>query len=194
MINAIWYFMIIVGIVYSLINNNVKMVNDLILNTTSSTISTMLPYFANLLFFSGLLEIVSNNGMLDAFSRRIKFFTGFLFKDLDQDSDAIKYISGNIAANILGLGSAATPFGLKAMKELQNISNDKYKATKEMITLLLINTSGLTLIPTTIIAIREGYNSNFVVELIPIIIMSTILTTIFAVVIDALFKYKFKNS
>ncbi len=185
--------MIITGILYSLINNNVKMVNDLILNTTSSTITTMIPYFANLLFFSGLLEIISNNGMLDAFSRRIRFFTKFLFKDLDPDSDAIKYISGNIAANILGLGSAATPFGLKAMKELQDNNRDKSRATKEMITLLLINTSGLTLIPTTIIAIREGYNSNFIVELIPIIIISTMLTTLFAIVIDTIFKYKYKN-
>ncbi len=185
--------MIITGIVYSLINNNVKMVNDLVLNSTTTTISNMVPYFANLLFFSGILEIISNNGMLDSFSRRIRFFTKFLFKDLDQDSDAIKYISGNIAANILGLGSAATPFGLKAMKELQNRNDDNQKATKEMITLLLINTSGLTLIPTTIISIRESYHSNYVVELIPTIILSTIMTTVFAIIVDMIFKYKYKN-
>ncbi len=185
--------MIITGILYSLVNNNVRMVNDIILGTTTDTIRTMIPYFANLLFFSGILEIISNNGMLDAFSRRIRFFTKFLFKDLQPDSDAVKYISGNIAANILGLGSAATPFGLKAMKELQNRNSDKSRASKEMITLLLINTSGLTLIPTTIIAVRESYHSNFVVELIPIIIMSTILTTIFAVVVDTIFKYRYRN-
>ncbi len=182
--------MITVGILYSIVNNNVKMVNDLILNTTSDTIVTMMPYFANLLFFSGLLEIVNKNGMLDSFSRRIRVITKFLFKDLDQDSDEIKYISGNIAANILGLGSAATPFGLKAMKELQKKNNDKSSATKEMITLLLINTSGLTLIPTTIITIREGYNANIVLELIPIIVLSTTLTTLFAISVDIVFKLK----
>ena len=110
-----------------------------------------------------------------------------IFKDIPKDHEALSYISSNIAANMLGIGSAATPFGLKAMQSLQKLNNNKQIASKRMITFIVLNTSGFTLIPTTIISIRNMYNSINPSIVVITIILATLTSTFFAIIIDKLF-------
>ena len=99
----------------------------------------------------GLMNIAKNSGLLDKLSKKISPILKFLFPEIPKNHESLNYISSNIIANMFGLGNAATPFGLKAMKSLQKLNKNKDIASRSMITFLVINTSGVTIIPTTII-------------------------------------------
>ena len=137
------------------------------------------------MFWSGILEISKKGGFLTFITNIIKRIIKPLFKGAS--NEALEYISGNISANILGLGSAATPFGLKAMEELQK-QNNTDKASKNMITLLILNTAGVTLIPTSILSIRRMYGSNVGTKIIPYVIVLSISTMVIALIIDRIFR------
>lgn len=191
MINIIWSILLIIGIVYTALFNNVKLLNELILNTPGEAVAFFIGLASLIIFWSGILNISKESGLLDFFTKKITFITRFLFPEL-KDELALKYISGNIIANILGLGAAATPFGLKAMSRLQELNESKEVANKTMITLLVVNTSGLTLIPTTIIYIRNSYQASITTEIISFIILSTFITTICAIALDKIFRRHYK--
>src|SRR5699024_5532787 len=114
-----------------------------------------------------------------------------LFPEIPKDHPAIGYILSNITANIFGLGSAATPIGLKAMEEMKKLSKS-HVASRSMITFLALNTSSLTLIPTTVIAIRMQYGSTSPTEIVGTTIIATVASTIAAIIFDRLF-YFFDN-
>ena len=105
-----------------------------------------------------------------------------------KDKEAKKYISSNIAANIFGLGFAATPSGLKAMKRLKEISKEEHTASDEMVTFLVLNTAGVTLLPTTVMAIRQSYGSINPVDFLPLAIIGTICSCIGGLILDYLFR------
>ena len=107
-----------------------------------------------------------------------------LYKNLDPNSDAMKYISMNMVANMLSMGSAATPFGLKAMDELVKLNNNSDRASNEMITFLVINSSGLCIIPTTLLSIRNQYGSENTTIIIPWIILVSFICTACALLLD----------
>src|SRR5699024_2697163 len=111
-----------------------------------------------------------------------------LFPELPKDHPAIGYILTNFTANIFGLGSAATPIGLKAMEEMKKLSKSNV-ASRSMITFLALNTSSLTLIPTTVIAIRMQYGSSEPTAIVGTTILATITSTIAAILFDRLFYY-----
>ena len=113
-----------------------------------------------------------------------------LFPSVPKDHESLGYIASNIAINMAGLGSAATPFGLKAMDKLQELNPDKKKATPAMITFLVLNTSGVTIIPTTIISLRLAYGSVNPTMVIPTCILATMCSTIGGLTIDYLIRRK----
>lgn len=189
MINIIWLFLLIIGIIFSLCTNNLEALNDTILGVPEKTLGLFISLFLMLVFWNGILEIAKDSGLLSFLGKGIKKIIKPLFPSIPKDHVVLDYISFNVAANILGLGNAATPMGLKAMQELKKISNSDI-ASKEMITLLILNTSGLTLIPTTILALRRKYNAGITVQLIPYIILMSFITTVVALFIDYLFRRK----
>ncbi len=174
----------IIGIIYSVFTNRYEDVSNSILKSPVSSFYLFIELYSLLIFWGGILEIMKDNGLLKALSKLIIKIIHPLFKRLDKDSLALQYISMNIIANMLSMGSAATPFGLKAMKELQNNSNNKEEATPEMITFLLINTSGVCLIPTTIIGLRTSFNSANPVAIIPLMIVISLIVTSCAIILD----------
>lgn len=192
MIQYIWAFMIIVGIVFSFFNGTTDKVVDVILDSPKTTFNLIIEIGVMMVFFSGILGIAKDGGLLKSINKITKKIIKPLFKDLDENSDAFLYITGNISANLLGLGSAATPMGLRAMEELNKNNENKTRATKEMITLLIINTSGFTLIPTSLIAIRRAYNAQITTQIIPYVIIASLITTALALVVDYLFR-RFKK-
>lgn len=176
MINKIWFFLIVIGLIYSLITNNKEM-SDIILNSSFNAYDILLSLAPLIVLWSGIMNIASKSGLLYKFSKLLKPFLKNIMPSVKNDK-ALEYISSNIAANMLGLGSVATPAGLKAIKELDKENKNRGVASDAMITFLVLNTSGVTLIPTTIISLRMMYGSsdatNILIPCIIIAFMSTI--------------------
>ena len=113
-----------------------------------------------------------------------------LFKNVDKNSDAMRYISLNISANLMGLGNAATPLGLNAMKELKSINHNKNEATDDMVMFVVLNTASLQLIPTTLCAYRSKYGSYAPFEIIPCVWLTSVVALTVAVIVAKLFFLK----
>lgn len=184
MINKIWAFFIIVGILFSVITNNLSTLNSEILNSAKVTLNMLFEIFPIMALWLGLMNIAKESGLLFKISKAISPLLSKLFPDIPKGHESIGYIASNIIINVFGLGSAATPFGLKAMKSLQELNPKKDTASKSMITFLVINTGGVTLVPTTIIALRMLYNSTNPTEIVWPCIIATVISSICAVILD----------
>ena len=182
MINKIWAFFIIVGILFSVITNNLSTLNSEILNSAKVTLNMLLEIFPIMALWLGLMNIAKESGLLFKISKAISPLLSKLFPDIPKGHESIGYIASNIIINVFGLGSAATPFGLKAMKSLQELNPKKDTASKSMITFLVINTGGVTLVPT--IALRMLYNSTNPTEIVWPCIIATVISSICAVILD----------
>lgn len=175
MINIIWFLLISIGICYSFFTGNQKM-GDIILDSSYSAYELILSIGPLIVLWSGIMNIASKSGLLRKFSNLLNPFLKKLLPSV-KNPKALEYISSNIAANMLGLGSVATPAGLKAMKELDRENPNKGVATEGMITFLVLNTSGVTIIPMTVIALRKAYGSiNPTAIILPSIIATTVST------------------
>lgn len=184
MVGYIWAFLIGVGIVFSLLTGNIEVINNSILTNVNEALDLILNIMPIIVLWTGLLKIAEESGLLKKFADLLKPFLSLLFPGIPKDNLALGYISSNIAANMLGLGSAATPAGLKAMNELQKINEHKDTASTEMVTFLVLNTAGVTLIPTTILALRTAYNSNNASEIILPAILATASSFVAGVTLD----------
>jgi len=148
------------------------------------TLNMIFEIFPIMALWLGIMNIAKDSGLLEKISRAISPYLSKLFPDIPKNHESIGYIASNIIINVFGLGSAATPFGLKAMKSLQEINDKKDTASKSMITFLVINTAGVTLVPTTIIALRMLYKSANPTEIVFPCIIATVLSSICAVILD----------
>lgn len=187
MINKIWFSFIFIGITYGFISGNISAVNEEIITSAKKSLDIFISIFPVIVLWLGIMTIASDSGLLNKISNILYPILGKIFKDIPKNHESLGYISSNIAANILGLGSAATPFGLKAMKSLQELNDNKDTASHSMITFLLLNTSGLTLVPTTVISIRMLYKSINPTSIITSTILATLISTISAIILDKIF-------
>ena len=184
MISILWTFLIIIGILYSLITGNIEVINNSILTNAGKALDLILSLLPTIVLWSGIMKIAEDAGVLTKFASFLKPILSKLFPSVPSNHPSLGYIASNIAANMLGLGSAATPFGLKAMSELQKINSKKDTASNAMITFLVLNTAGVTIIPTTIIALRLAYGSSSPTAIIAPAVISTSCSCISAIVID----------
>ena len=181
MMNKIWCFMILAGLIVSSFNGKITTLSDTILSSSKEAVELCILMFGIVGLWSGLMNIALSLGITTQLQKLLTPFLTFLFPNL-KNQKAKEYISTNIVANILGLGWAATPSGLKAMEELQKDNPDKNTATNEMCSFLILNISSLQLIPINIIAYRSQYGSvNPSKILIPGLI-ATLGSTIVAVI------------
>lgn len=175
MINFIWLFLLGGGILYSFISGNG--VSDIILNSGSDTYDLLLHLGPLIVLWSGVLNIANKSGLLKVFTNILRPFLNKLLPSIKGEK-AKEFVSLNIAANMLGLGSVATPSGLKAMEEMQKENKVKDTASEGMISFLVLNTSGVTIIPMSVIALRMMYESSNVMGIvIPSIIATTVSST-----------------
>ena len=193
MINKVWGTLISIGIIYALFTNRLGVINNTILESSKISLDMLFKIFPVLALWMGLTKIAEDSGLLKSISNKISFILKKIFKEIPKGHESLGYISSNIVANIFGLGSAATPFGIKAMESMQKLNKKKDTATNSMITFLLINTCGLTLIPTTIISLRLMYNSNNPSSIVLPCLISTTLSTIFGLIINSIFKRRYKD-
>ena len=166
MINKIWGFFIIVGIAFGLLTGNVKIINEQILKSGKTALEMIMQILPVMALWLGIMRIAKESGLLDKFSTLLSPLLTKIFPEIPKNHQDFSYIGSNIVANLFGLGNAATPFGLKAMQELQDLNYNKKVASRSMITFLVLNTSGLTLIPTTVISLRIMYNSSNPTEIV----------------------------
>lgn len=184
MINYIWGSFIIIGIVFSFVTGNISGINNEIIGSGSKSLELFMSMFPLMIVWSGIMNICKDAGILDMLARGMRPLFKIIFPELDSDDEALSYIASNLTINMLGIHNASTPFGLKAMELLQKKNKDKQRATRSMITFLVLNTSGVTLIATDVIAVRSLYNSvNPTFILLPTIII-TITNTVFALLFD----------
>lgn len=191
MINYIWAGMAIIGIIYAAINGTMESVNEAIFESASDAVTLAISLISVLVFWLGIMNIAEKANVLNWLAKLFKPIITRLFPDIPEDHPAVGYILSNITANLFGLGNAATPMGIKAMEEMKKLSGTT-SASRSMITFLAINTSGLTLIPTTVIAIRMQFNSVSPTEIVGTTIIATVISTISALIVDRLFYYKSK--
>lgn len=187
MINKIWFILVVIGIVFGFINS--KDMSEVILNSSSECYKMVITLGPLIVLWSGLMNIAEKSNLLEKFSLLLKPLFRKLFPDVRNDK-AITYISSNVAANMLGLGSAATPFGLKAMKELNKDNKKEGVASDAMITFLVLNTSGVTLIPISVIALRMMHNSINPTNIILPSIIATSISTIAGLTLDYFIRRK----
>ncbi len=184
MINKIWAGFIIVGVIYAFFNGNIEVINNEILQCTKTSLDLTIQIFPVMALWLGVMKIAEVSGLLSKLSSMISPILGHLFPELPKNHESISLIASNIISNMMGLGSAATPFGLKAMKSLQSLNNKKDTATRSMITFLVLNTSGVTIIPTTIISMRLLYGSLSPTEIVLPCIIATLSSTTFGLLLD----------
>ncbi|MBR1413091.1 MAG: spore maturation protein [Bacilli bacterium] len=184
MVSIIWVFLIVAGIVYGFFTGNIETINSSILTNAKSGLDLIMQILPMLVLWSGLMQIAEDSGLLNKFSNLLYPLLSKLFPSLPKDNPALGYVASNIAANAIGLGSAATPFGLKAMQCMQELNEKKDTATDAMITFLILNTSGVTIIPTTIIAMRSSYESLMPTEIIVTSLIATVCSSFFGLLLD----------
>src|SRR5690625_7651384 len=165
MVNLIWSFMAIIGIVYAMINGTMDQVNKALFESASEAVTLSIGLISILVFWLGIMKIADKAGILSALAKLFRPLIVKLFPDIPPDHPAIGYILSNVTANLFGLGNAATPMVIKSMEQMKQLSGSD-TASRSMITFLALNTSGLTLIPTTVIAIRMQYNSVSPTEIV----------------------------
>lgn len=186
MINYIWGVFIILGITYSIINKDPNLTNNLLTSgkTSIDMILTILPLMC---LWLGITKIAQASSLLTLVSKKLSNVVRIIFPEIPKDHPAIGYISSNIVMNMLGLGNAATPFGIKAMEKLKELNQNKDVASRSMITFLVINTSSVTIIPTTVISLRLLHGSIDASEIIPVTILTTFISTFIALILDRIF-------
>lgn len=187
MINYIFGIFIIIGVIYSFITGNIKAVNESFLSSGSIAIEMLLKMVPLLCLWLGVMKIAEKSGLLTKVSKIFSKVLHPLFPELKKGGDAISYIASNLVMNMLGLGNAATPFGLKAFECMQKDNPKKDTATRSMITFLVINTASVTLIPTTVISFRMLNNSKNPTEIVGACLIATVLSCIFGIIMDRVF-------
>lgn len=187
MINFIFTFFLLVGIVYSFFTGNVLSVNESLIQSGEVAISMVLKIIPLLCLWLGVMKIASLSGLLSKLSLLFAKIIGPLFPEVEKGDEVLTYIATNIVMNIFGLGNAATPFGLKAFQLLQERNPKKEEASRSMITLLVMNTASVTLIPTTVISFRRLYHSINPTEILIPCMIATILSCLLGLVVDRIF-------
>jgi len=192
MINKLWIFFIISGAIYLIINGKADILNAEILSSGKITLDLVLQIFPLLALWLGLMNIAKKSGLLNKASQFIYPVLSKIFPEVPKGHESLSLISSNIISNMFGLGNAATPFGLKAMESLQTLNKEKDTASRSMITFLVINTCGITLVPTTIISLRMMHDSTDPTNIvIPCMIVSTV-SLLCGLIIDRIFSRRYK--
>jgi spore maturation protein A len=189
MVNIIWAFMAIIGIVYAMFNGTMEEVNQALFESADDAVMLSIGLISVLVFWLGLMKVAERAGLLRILTKLFRPLVSRLFPEIPRDHPAMGYILSNITANLFGLGNAATPMGIKAMEEMKRLSNSDH-ASRSMITFLAINTSSVTLIPTTVIAIRMKYESGAPTEIVGTTIIATFISSLGAIVVDRIFHYR----
>lgn len=193
MINYIWLIMIISGIFLAGLRGQPEIITQSAFEAAQSAVKYSLELIGIMSLWLGLMKVAEEAGLVKALAKALRPFTRWLFPSLPQNHPAIGSILMNFSANLLGLGNAATPFGLKAMQELQELNQNKEEASDAMCTFLAMNTSNITLIPATIIGIRLAAGSANPTEIVGTTLFATTIGFTVALCTDRIMQRFYKK-
>ena len=179
--NYIWLALMAISLVVGAINGQLEAVTKAAVEYAGVAVDISLGLIGIMAFWLGIMKIAEEGGIIRLLSRAIRPIAKFLFPDIPPDHPAIGTMLMNIIANWLGLGNAATPLGLKAMKELQKLNKSNDTATNAMVVFLALNTASITFIPMTVIAVRSKLGSSNPFEIISTAVFASTCATIAAV-------------
>lgn len=182
MINYLWGFMIVVGVVVGIINGKIGEVSSTAISSSKDAVTLCIAMLGVMALWMGLMQVAKASGIIDKLTKGLLPVIRLLFPGIPKGHVANEYIASNMIANILGLGWAATPMGLKAMKELRILNKDSEYASTDMCTFLIVNISSLQLIPVNIIAYRSQYQSVSPTEILGAALIATTISTIAGVI------------
>ena len=160
MLNIIWPVFIIIAVIYAFFTGNIEKVSNGIFESAESAVQLTITFFGTICLWNGIMEIAKRTSLMQKLTKVLSPLIRFLFPELKKGSIAYQEISMNVVANLLGLGNAATPLGLKAMKTMQKENPHKDTLTNSMAMFIVINTASIQLIPTNVIAIRSSLGSS----------------------------------
>lgn len=159
MLNVLWGSMILIGILVASLTGRLDEVTNVILSSSKETVNLCITMLGIMATWTGLLKIAEKAGLIDSLSKKMMPLLLYLFPDIPKGHKAFKYIATNMIANMFGLGWAATPAGICAMKEMQRLNKEQDIASKSMCMFMIVNMSSLQIVSMNIIAFRTEYGS-----------------------------------
>ena len=190
MLNFIWLLLLTSGIVIAALNGNIEVVTEAALTAAQGAVKVCFDLIGVMALWLGIMKIAEEGGLIASLAKLVRPVMVRLFPSVPAQHPAMGAIILNISANVLGLGNAATPMGMKAMQELQLLNQGSEEASEAMCTFLALNTSCITLIPATIIGVRLSYGSSNPTEIVGPCIFATAAAMIIAMTLDWWFRKK----
>lgn len=189
MMNKIWTFFIISGVVFSLFTGNIQFISDEIISCGETTLSMIMKIFPVMALWLGIMKIAEDSGLLRKMSDFFYPIIRFIFPDIPRNHECVSLISSSFIFNMFGLGNASTPIGLKTMKSLSDLDKGD-SASRSMITFLVLNTTGFTIVPTTIISLKMMHGSSNASEIIFPCFLASLISTVGGLIVDRFFARK----
>ncbi|MCB2200500.1 nucleoside recognition protein [bacterium] len=186
--NIIWYLLVAIAVLVAAFSGTMQTTTDAALDSAKVAVELSIGLIGIMAFWLGLMKIAEKAGLIQSLARLLRPIMTRLFPEVPAEHPAMGSMISNIAANMLGLGNSATALGLKAMKDLQEINTEKKSASNAMATFLAINTSSVTIIPATVIAMRASAGSTHAAEIIGPTIVATLVSTIVAIAATRFFQ------
>jgi len=187
MLNIFWPCCIVISIIISILTGSLENLNNSVFESTETAVQLTITLIGKMCLWSGIMEIAVNTSIIDKIKRLLKPLMKFLFPKMRAQDKEYEEICMNMISNLLGLGNAATPLGLKAMETMQRKNEQKDKLTDEMAMLIVLNTASLQIIPTTVIAIRTSLGSNNPTQIIVPVWIATLTSAISAIIATKFF-------
>jgi spore maturation protein A len=181
-LNYVWSFLLLTGVLMAAINGKMAECTKALIDAAKGSVELAIGLIGIMAFWLGIMKLAEEAGLVRGLSRILRPVLKPLFPDIPKDDPALGSVVANLAANMLGLGNSATALGLKAMNELDRLNPDKKVASNAMCTFLALNTSTITLIPATIIAVRASAGSEHPAEIIGTIFLATCVATVVAII------------
>ncbi len=190
MVNYLFSAMILLGFIIALFTGNMKTLGEASINAASDAAKMCIGLVGSYALWLGLINVLRQAGMLKKLANGLSRVIGGLFKGVEKGSESAQYIALNLSANMLGMGNAATPFGLRAMEELQKLNADKKVATHAMCMFIIINASSVQLLPLNVIALRNSLGSTMSASIIVPTLLATTVSTLVGILCGKIFGAK----
>lgn len=189
MLNTIWPIFILLSFSYAIFSGNLEQLNSSIFQSTNDAIKLSIELLGTICLWNGIMQVASKTSIIDKLTNLLRPIIKLLFPEMRKNKQIQKEISMNMIANILGLGNAATPLGLKAMKSMQEENIEKNTLSNSMLVFIVLNTASIQIIPTTVIAIRNSLGSTNPTKIVFPVWIATICAAITGISV-ALFMIK----
>lgn len=187
MLNKIWSVFIIISFIYAILMGNVEKLNNSIFESTANAVELSITFLGTICLWNGIIQIAQKTSLIEKLTKIFRLIINFLFPEMKNNEKAKQEISMNVIANVLGLGNAATPLGLKAMKTMQEENTKKDTLSNSMAMFIVLNTASLQIIPTTVIAIRASLGSENPSQIIFAVWGATITAVVVGVIATKIF-------